>query len=391
MSAKILLVDDEPHVLSGYQRRLGDQFDLLTAPGGVEGLAAMAESGPFAVVVADMRMPVMNGIQFLQQVKQEAPDTVRVMLTGNADMQTAIDAVNSGSIFKFLTKPCPIELFTETLYDGIKQYQLVTAERELLEQTLNGSIKVLIEVLSLANPAAFGRAARAARLVGKMAEKLELPGAWQFKLAAMLSQLGCITLPPEVMDKVNAHLPLTPTEQSMFDAHPSVGYKLLVNIPRLQQIARMIERQQQAAVYPISPSVIVSQEDEVTIGAQMLTVALDFDQRLTYGMEAHDALADMRRRTGQYNPALLTALGQILPKNGIFDDGDSNRFIVAVNAMDLKTGMIIESDVWSKAGNLLVQKGQEVTLPVLMRLRNFAQGIGIEGPIMVRAAPTPHR
>jgi hypothetical protein len=94
----------------------------------------------------------------------------------------------------------------------------------------------------------------------------------------------------------------------------------------------------------------------------------------------------MRHQTGTYNPILLAALSQLLLTNGAPQSSDSALFTVAVNALDLKTGMIIESDVWSKSGNLLVQRGQEVTLPVLMRLRNFAQGVGIEGQIMVRAA-----
>lgn len=387
MSEKILLVDDEPHVLNGFQRRLGDRFEIVTAPGGREGLEALNQVGPFAVVVADMRMPVMDGIRFLQEVKKQAPDTVRVMLTGNADMQTAIDAVNSGSIFKFLTKPCPVELFSETLRDGIKQYQLVIAERELLEQTLNGSIKVLIEVLSLSNPAAFSRAARVAKLVGNMAEQLELPGAWQLKLAAMLSQLGCITVPPNVLDKVNNQIPLTSSERAMYEAHPGVGANLLVNIPRLKLIARMIERQHLPAEFSISPAEVVTEDDEVMLGAQMLTAALDFDLLMLQIDDYEDALAEMRRKIDFYNPTLLMTIRRIFsarkrerPKATSVLTEDT----AAVTAMDLKVGMIIERDVWSKAGNLLVQKGHEVTMPLLVRLRNFAEGVGLEEPIIVR-------
>ncbi len=391
MSQKILLVDDEPHVLSAYQRRLGDQFEIFTAPGGYQALDVVKEIGPFAVIVADMRMPLMDGVQFLRQIKVLAPDTVRVMLTGNADMQTAIDAVNSGSIFKFLTKPCPIDRFTDTLQAGLIQYQLVTAERELLEQTLNGSIKVLIEVLSLASPVAFSRASRAAKLMGNMAEHLELPGAWQYILAAMLSQLGCITLPPTVLDKINSHTRLTDSEQSMYDAHPGVGSKLLVNIPRLQKIARMIEFQHQAAVQPISPADVVSEEQEVMIGAQMLHAALDFDLYLMQSENYEDALAEMRRKTGVYNPKLLKVIRQIFSMSGAKKSrrdraaSDEEWVSQAVSVVDLRVGMIIERDIWAKNGNLLVQKGQEVTMPMLARLHNFAEGIGIEEPIMVSA------
>jgi len=382
MSQKILLVDDDDHVLRGYQRRLNDQFEVETAPGGPEALAVIA-AGPFAVVVADMRMPVMDGVQFLSRVKEVAPNTVRMMLTGNADMQTAIDAVNKGNIFRFLTKPCPPEIFTEALQAGLKQYQLITAERELLDGTLNGSIKVLIEILSLANPSAFSRANRIARLVGQMATELQAPNVWQYKLAAMLSQIGCITLPPGVLDKINTKVPLTPVEQNMYAVHPAVGYQLLVNIPRLKLIAKMIERQFQAAGQPVLPQNLKSEDDVILFGAQLLKVALDFDDLLTRGVSYDDAVEMLKKCPNTYNPNLLTALvdhagadAAVAPPAGR----------MAVNLKDLKTGMIIVQDVWAKNGILLVQNGQTATLPVLVRLRNFADGVGIDEPIMVSAA-----
>ena len=93
MSEKILCVDDDPRILQAFQRQLRKQFHIETAPGGAEGLEAIASSGPFAVIVSDMRMPGMDGIQFLSAVKERAPESVRIMLTGNADQQTAVDAV----------------------------------------------------------------------------------------------------------------------------------------------------------------------------------------------------------------------------------------------------------------------------------------------------------
>ena len=121
---KILLVDDEPSVLEGLQRQFRKQFCLYTAPGGQQGLTTVRVLGPFAVVVSDCRMPSMDGIQFLDLVKKIAPNTVRIMLTGNNDLHTAMEAVNRGEIFRFLTKPCEPEIFSKALEDGIKQYQL---------------------------------------------------------------------------------------------------------------------------------------------------------------------------------------------------------------------------------------------------------------------------
>ena len=126
----------------------------------------------------------MDGIEFLTRVRQTTPDTVRVMLTGEADLSAAISAVNEGRMFQFLSKPCPPEMLTRTLESALEQYRLVTAERELLESTLRSSIGVMSEILSLVNPPAFGRASRIRRYVQHMTEHLNLPDRWQYEVAA---------------------------------------------------------------------------------------------------------------------------------------------------------------------------------------------------------------
>jgi len=136
----------------------------------------------------------MDGIQLLSKIKALAPDTIRVMLTGNADMDTAINAINEGSIFRFLNKPCSKEVMAITLTAALAQHRLVIAERQLLEQTLSGSIQVLTEVLSLVNPAAFSRAERARRYMHHIVTSMNLGDPWQYEVAAMMSQLGCVTL-----------------------------------------------------------------------------------------------------------------------------------------------------------------------------------------------------
>src|SRR5438876_3981097 len=102
MSKKILCVDDEPNILQAYQRSLRKQFAIDTALGGAQALELIASQGPYAVIVADMQMPGMNGIEFLIQAAQKTPDTVRIMLTGNADQKTAVEAGNKGHVFQFL-------------------------------------------------------------------------------------------------------------------------------------------------------------------------------------------------------------------------------------------------------------------------------------------------
>jgi DNA-binding NtrC family response regulator len=136
MSEKVLFVDDDPNLLSSCERSFRRRFQVETAEGGEAALQKIAERGPFAVVVSDRQMPRMDGITLLSLVRQRAPNTVRIMLTDNADLEGAIKVVNEGNIFRFLTKPCPPEILGKAVEDALGQYRLVTAEEELLNKKI---------------------------------------------------------------------------------------------------------------------------------------------------------------------------------------------------------------------------------------------------------------
>ena len=129
MKNKVLLVDDDAMVLAGLKRHLRNKFRIETALSGEEGLKKVEENGPYAVIVSDFSMPGMNGIEFLCRVKETDPDTVRMMLTGTADMSTAIQAVNEGSIFQFHPKPCPAEILGKAIQSGIDSYLKTTTDQ----------------------------------------------------------------------------------------------------------------------------------------------------------------------------------------------------------------------------------------------------------------------
>ncbi|HAR63804.1 MAG: hypothetical protein DKM50_08675 [Candidatus Margulisiibacteriota bacterium] len=131
MGNKILLVDDEDNILSSYKRMLKNKYIIETAAGGAAALAVLNTRGPFSVVICDYKMPGMNGIQFLAEIKDLFPDTIRIMLTGQADLNMAIDAVNEGNIFRFLTKPCDSELLEKSILAAFRQHELIMSEREL--------------------------------------------------------------------------------------------------------------------------------------------------------------------------------------------------------------------------------------------------------------------
>ena len=138
MAEKILFVDDEQQVLQGIQRLLHRTFLIETALSGAEALTKLKRSGPYAVVVCDMRMPEMDGVRLLAKIKVDFPETVRIMLTGNSDQETAVRAVNEGHIFRFLTKPCNEEVLTSTLNAALIQYRLASHKEQLLDKALSG-------------------------------------------------------------------------------------------------------------------------------------------------------------------------------------------------------------------------------------------------------------
>ena len=370
---KILLVDDEVNVLEGYKRQLRHEFDIHIAVGGEQALLTNGVEGPFAVIISDYRMPIMNGVEFLAKVRERSPDTVRMMLSGNADMDTAIEAVNEGSIFRFMTKPCPPEKLKKVIEDGITQYRLIIAERELLKNTLTGSIQVLVEILSMVNPIAFSRASRIRKYVRHIAVKLHFSNLWQYEIAALLSQIGCVTLPVDILNKYYSNNLLTADEEAMFQDHPKTGQKLLTKIPRMEQIAQIIEKQTVPYRKIMND---VEKMDTVAWGAQILKTALDFDRLIYGGMLKKSAIAELRNRHQEYHPEILDALDSIL-----MDYKGQN--LKTISVKDLQFGMIAEEDIRAMNGLLLVANGQEITYPIIVRLRNIAGRIGVKEPFRI--------
>jgi response regulator RpfG family c-di-GMP phosphodiesterase len=365
-SQKVLFVDDEKNILDGIRRQLRQKFIVETAQGPVEGLQAINKNGPFAVAVADLRMPVMDGIKFLMHVKERAPDTVRMILTGNADLTSAIKAVNDGHIFRFMTKPYATEDLVKVLKSGIDQYQLFHAERELLEQTLKGCIRILTETLSMLNPEAFARASRAKRYASEIA--LTHPAAsepWKMETAAMLSQIGLMTLPGRSLEKLYQGQKLETGEQEAFDSHPQIGFDLLKHIPRLEEVAEIVRCQTK----PV--------DGELPVEARILKAVLDFDLFLALEGDPGSATMRMREKEEVYDADVLYALEQNLSGETKYEH--RNVFIE-----ELRPGMVIQEEVRTMQGLLLVAGGQELGPVLTKRLQNYKQsGRAVQDPIPV--------
>lgn len=362
MTRRILCVDDDPRLLSGIRRQLQDEFDLETVDGPLKALKLIEEEGPFAVIVSDMRMPEMNGVELLKQAQILEPDSVRIMLTGNADVQTTMNAVNDGQVFRFLCKPCSTDVLSATLSAGLRQYELITAERELVEGTLRGAVQVLSEVLSLVNPTAFGRAARVQRLVRSLAAELGIGLEWDLEIAAMLFPLGYLTVPEEILTMAVSGVTLSPADQNVFEEHAAVAERLLRQIPRLESVAAIVACQELNYDGSNSPSLL--RKEEVPPGARILKVALDFDAAELSTGNPIDALQELERTPERYAPPVLSALRSVLMTR-------AEEYSVEISPCDLCDGMILAEDIIMNDDRLLVSKGHEVTTWLRERIINF--------------------
>ncbi len=356
---RILLVDDEPAVLEGLQFQLRKRFDITTAANGLEGLAKIGASAPFAIVLSDMRMPRMDGAEFLTRVRQAAPDTVRVLLTGQADLNSAIAVVNEGQIFRFLTKPCPPEQLQKTLADAARQHQLLTAERDLLEKTLHGSISALMDVLALTNAVAFGRATRIRQIVGELCDELDIPQRWQVEVAAMVSQLGAITLPEETAKKLYYGEELSADEQQQVESLPTVVARLLGNIPRLEPVLALL-----AGLGKKPPRDTAGHAQELGI----LRIALDFDTLSSRGLSPQACLDTLRGHTGRYDKTLLQALAHCRGNEA------DRQEIQEIQIQAVREGMVFAEDVYTHTGTLLVPRGYQVTASFMAHVKAFKRG-----------------
>jgi response regulator RpfG family c-di-GMP phosphodiesterase len=358
------------------RRRSEDVADVSTTlsntiPAG-NGGEALEKTGPYAAVVTDMQMPSMNGIEFLRRVKQQFPDTVRLMLTGNHDLKTAIAAVNDGYVFRFLTKPCSADMMTSALTAALEQYALLTAERELLSGTLRGSVDLLADMLSILSPTAFGRTSRIRHICSDVCARLTVTNSWELTVAATLALLGCITVPEPILTRLDQGELLTEEEQSRYNEHPKVGGRLISRIPRLKGVAEIVERQNE----PYRLTATLGATDRNGLAANILKTAMDFETFIAQGDSHADAIARLKVDPGLYRPEVVEALAACLPRSTT---------IRKLKIMELSDGMILDENLMSLNGNLLLARGtaiNEVLRERLIMLVNTSRGV--KEPILVQ-------
>jgi len=364
MAEKILIVEGAHNPLGKTREALATRFDCTFAVGVEEGAQAAREGGPFAVIVADYKQPKKDGASFLARMRELHPKTVRLLLTVYAELDAGLAAQSDNLIFRFVMKPLSPDMLARHLEAALAQYRLENAEAAFVQDTLRGAVQALTEVLNLANPAAFGRSMRIRGLVQRLSKAADIPRLWEVDMAAMLSHVGCVSLPAAILDKLTRGRDLDPAERRLFESHPTLGAALLANIPRMESVAQIIGAQ----LKPLA--------DNPPLGAQALRVALDYDLLANKGLTSGAIFSRMRGTRGIYATQLLDALESVIPP----DEGYVRR---RVNIRELKENMQLDEDIVSVDGMLLLAKGSELNETNIYRLIETKQSFDIVEPVAV--------
>lgn len=364
----ILCVDDEVNILEGMKINLRKSGRILTAESGPKGLQMLEENPDIAVIVSDMRMPEMDGATFLSKANEMRPDTVRILLTGFSDMEAAVRAVNEGQLFRFLTKPCPPDMLQPTIKAAIEQHRLITAEKELLQRTLLGSVHALIEVMALDNPQAIGRAMRIRRRVREIAKSVGVSTVWPSEFAAIFSQLGLVSLPAELRQKVYQGRMLDSQEDKDVSRNINAMVDIVSKIPRLGPAIDVLKRLAHSA------------EASDTLPVRVIRVAMLLETCESRGLGQSEIAATLRGRSDVFGEELVEhCVGH--------GEGESTSggALITVAPQDLAEGMVLMNDLVTAKDVLLAPRGLTLNAATLEHINNFvdridATGIEVQAP-----------
>jgi response regulator RpfG family c-di-GMP phosphodiesterase len=306
MAEKILFVDDEPNVLQGLRRQIRKEFSAHYVSDPTTVMTELEKEGPFAVVVSDMRMPGIDGAALLRQVKDRFPDTVRVMLTGYADQEIAVSAINQGSIYSFLNKPCDTEILFKTLRNALRQHDLITAEKESIEKTLAGSVRILMELMAKSSPIVFGEAIRL-RDLARANAKLLGGNRWKLDMAAMLLPIGWMLMPHGLAARASHRTGLSLEERNLVRTVPERSAELIVNIPRLEEIARIVRYVNNNFDGSGAPSDAVAGVD-IPLESRILRLLRDLLAASGEGGASEEGLDRLEEHEGFYDPEMIDAM-----------------------------------------------------------------------------------
>lgn len=361
---RLLVIDDDQSILQALRRVHGRRYELELFDDPRAAVASVQDGNDFMAVFCDYQMPGLNGAECLAQIQTQNPEISRVLLTGNNDLETAVDAINRGAIFRFLRKPCDADAFLQCADDAVRQSQLMRTERDLLENTLRGMVTTLTQILALTQPTAFGRADRVRQVLRRLMAHRGEPLGWELETAAMLASIGLVAVPPDLLAAAARGDDLNAAQRAIIGRHPTFGGKLLEKIPRLEGVTAIVRYQRKHFDGGGLPGDDV-QGVHIPLGARLLFAVQAYDDELQRGYSHDAAVASMQARGDVFDPRILASLREMPPEN-------DTSVPTSTPITRLAAGVVLDQDVIHQNGTLLVPKGQTVNESLLERLRNYA-------------------
>ncbi len=357
--SKLLFVDDDASLLRALDRSLRFDYELQLAESGEIALDMLRGDNSTAVIVTDMEMPGMDGLQFIEQARQIAPHSIYLMLTGNQDFDTAIAAVNDGSVFRFLSKPCPIAAIKRAVGAAFQQRELLYSERELLERTCVGAVDLLSDVIESVKPELLDHTRRVDGTMQSCEGALGGAGSYEYRLAAKLGLLGFALMPQIEQDNFRRLRPSNPASQLLLTKFMETSSRLVGRIPRLAPVAELLASVPQADMLALHGTAALSSP---AVGAALLKLAILWNVAIHKESSASNALRQLSAAVPDIPPVIESVL--------LASGGDCEREpVVWTKLHELREGMLLRHNVMGVDGRTLIRAGLPLTQTIIEKLK----------------------
>ncbi|MDC0663770.1 HD domain-containing phosphohydrolase [Marinobacter sp. SS21] len=413
---RILFVDDEPSILTALRRLMRKHpYECFFAEGARQGLEVLASS-PIDLIVSDMRMPEIDGAAFLAEVKKRWPFSVRFLMTGYADMNAAINALNKGGINRYINKPWDEDALLEAIEEGLRIRRLEREKKRLIdksrrqneelrqlneelearvsertretreksdmlkkaiqqiESSYDAFVRVFSTVISSRPQLQKGQSRQVADLAKALAHQLSLDKAQTAHVyyAALLHEIGKLNLPDDILTRAEAHL--TYRDRDAYQKYPQMGEMFLSSIPALAPTAKIIR--QHMELYDGSGYPDQLKGHGIELGARILRVAHDFvglqsGLLTTTPYDAERAYRYIEEYTGRrYDPDIVGRLHPLIHDFAIALTQDHEKIC---QPSELQPGMVLTRDLVNRCGILLMVAGASLNEQMINRLRELEQ------------------
>lgn len=368
----LLVVDDAAENLDILVSNLRELYHVRGAISGESALEMVAKNRP-DLILMDVLMPGMDGFETCRQLKnnKETADIPVIFVTSLAEVRDERIGFAAGGV-DYITKPIIPAILCARVKTHLELSEARRAVQVLLNQTLSGTISIMTEVLSMANPMAFGRALRLRQLVQEIVKRIGRPDAWLFDLSAILSQLGCVTLPTRVLQQLQKGMMADVEDQERYDRYPELSAKLVARIPRLEEITHIVETHLTPPRAPFLEKLDV--RPAVVLGAQLLKLAIEYDRLRLCGKNMELAIRSLQIDSHNYDPALVAILERVVTEK-----------VRAQQVMlhGLRAGMVLAADMLYHGGGVVLREGTELTASSLNLIISLSREQMIQQPVDV--------